>query len=125
MTGAELENLCVSIQGRWNRIRISKNVVRVLGSPEYVCLRVNESLTSFAIMPCDSKDLMSFRVPPGLSGYTKKDFNIYSKAFIVSILEANDFDITRTYRLYGKYSNEKNAVIFRMLTGAVQINDRL
>lgn len=125
MTGAELDNLCVSIQGRWNRIRISKNVVRVLGSPEYVCLRVNESLTSFAIMPCDSKDLMSFRVPPGLSGYTKKDFNIYSKAFIVSILEANDFDITRTYRLYGKYSNEKNAVIFRMLKGTVQINDRL
>ena len=125
MTGAELDNLCVSIQGRWNRIRISKNVVRVLGSPEYVCLRVNENLTSFAIMPCDSKDLMSFRVPPGLSGYTKKDFNIYSKAFIVSILEANDFDITRTYRLYGKYSNEKNAVIFRMLKGAVQINDRL
>jgi hypothetical protein len=125
MTGAELENLCISIQGRWNRIRISKNVVRVLGSPDYVCLRVNEKLTSFAIMPCDSKDLMSFRVPPGLSGYTKKDFNIYSKAFIVSILEANDFDITRTYRLYGKYSNEKNAVIFRMLKGTVQINDRL
>lgn len=125
MTGNELDNLCVSIQGRWNRIRISKSVVRVLGSPDFVCLRVNETLTSFAIMPCDSKDLMSFRVPPGLSGNMKKDFNIYSKAFIESILEANGFAIERTYRLYGKYSSEKNAVIFRMLKGTVQINDRL
>lgn len=125
MTVSDYGNLCVSIQGRWNRIRVSKNVIRALGLPDYVSLRVNENYTSFLILPCDSKDLMSFKVPTGITSSNKKEFRIFSKAFVDSILEKNGFDTERTYKLYGKYLRDKNAVLFRMITGSVQANDRI
>ena len=124
MTGGDLENLCVSIQGRWNRIRVSKGVVRALGFPDYVSLRVNENWTSFLIIPCGGKDLMSFKVPSGMTSSREREFRIFSKAFVNRILEQSDFNTERTYRLNGKYLNGENLVPFRMITGTVQLNDR-
>ena len=47
-------------------ITIGKDIVRALGFPKYVGLRINEINNSFAIIPCKEHDVMSFKVPERL-----------------------------------------------------------
>ena len=42
----------ISFYGKGNAINIGKDVVRILGAPSYICLKVNRSMDSIIITPC-------------------------------------------------------------------------
>ena len=112
MTDNKQSELSISIQARINTIRVHKNVIRALNNPEYICLRVNEDMSSIAILPCKSSDLMSFRVPEGLLEKQRAEMRIFSKSFIQTVLSRNGLETEATYSLYGKYLEGSNAIIF-------------
>ena len=102
----------ISIQGSRDLIRIGKSVVRALGEPEYICLRVNTEMTSLAFRPCGAGDKMSFRVPARFTEKEPKDFRIISKKFVKNVLLQNQLNPDRSYSLDGDYSETKQAVFF-------------
>lgn len=104
--------LSISILAKFRTIRVHKNVIRALKNPEFVCLRVNEDMSSIAILPCESSDLMSFRVPDGLLENQRTEMRIYSKSFIQTILSRNGLDTQASYSLHGKFLEGSNAIIF-------------
>ena len=44
----------ISIYGRVNVINIGKDVLRVIGAPSHICLKINKYMDSFPVMPCES-----------------------------------------------------------------------
>ena len=40
-----------------------RSIIKSLGYPIHVCLRINDSNRSFAIIPCEAYDVMSFKIP--------------------------------------------------------------
>ena len=53
----------ISFYGKGNAINIGKDVVRILGAPSYICLKVNRSMDSIIITPCEKRETLSFKVP--------------------------------------------------------------
>ena len=106
------DDLQISINGSWYSIRIHKSIIRALGSPEYIGLRVNEAISSIAILPCQSTDFMSFRVPDDFVGTKKVDFKIYSKGFVTGILEKCRLNTNACYLIYGRHLENNNAIVF-------------
>lgn len=106
--------LDVSIYGRESIIHIGKDVLRVLGAPVNVCLKVNQGMDSFAVMPCDEKDAMSFRVPDDIMFNSHRQMRVTSRSFVTGLLAMNDLEVNHTYIISGGYSEKNNAVIFNM-----------
>lgn len=102
----------VSIQGRWSDIQISKDVIRALGEPSHICLRVNDANHSLAICPCDAAEVLSFKTPDGFLTERYKKFRIHSTQFVKGLLQENQLDEGKTYSLIGTYSEKNNAVVF-------------
>lgn len=106
--------LMISIHSKYQVIQISKEVIRKLGSPHYICPKVNKSRTSVAIMPCKEKDVMSFAVPENLLTDNSVGFRLCSKQFVELLIYKNNLDIDITYQIDGTYLAKNNAVIFNM-----------
>jgi hypothetical protein len=104
--------MALSIQGHWNAVQISKDVIRVLGSPSHICLRVNEANHSLAICPCDATEVLSFKTPDGLLTERHTKLRIHSRLFIKELLQSNGLDAEKSYSLSGTYSERTNAVVF-------------
>jgi len=92
-------------------IHISKGLIRALGIPSHICLRVNEENTSVAVCPCDASEVLSFKTPEGLFCGKAVKFRISSQEFVRGILQANGLDNEKTYTLRGVYSEQLNAVV--------------
>lgn len=92
-------------------ITIGKDIIRALGFPKYVCLRINEINNSFAIIPCDEHDVMSFKVPERLLSDHHTVFRINSKQFVFNLILKYGLDETCVYGCKGKYGQKINAVI--------------
>lgn len=108
-------HLGVTFSGKKGRMGIGKDVIRVLGGPRFVCVRVTEIYDSFIVQPTNSKEYMSFKVPDGLLLVGDMKMNVTSKAFVRSILSKNGLEVSQTYTLEGTYSEKNNAVVFRMI----------
>ena len=63
---AKTLSLILTIKSLRNKIYVGKDIVRVLGAPRYVCVKINEDMSSLAIQPGDEKEYMSFKVPEKL-----------------------------------------------------------
>ncbi len=107
-------NLLVSIHGRKSVIHIGKDVIRVIGAPSYVSLKVNQDMHSFIVVPSAEKEPMSFKVPDNIMFDNNKMLRVSSQPFVISLLAMNDLDAYHTYRVMGIYSEKNNAVIFNM-----------
>ena len=107
----------LSVQGARNCISIGKGVIRALGKPSHVSLKISDSNDSLSVFPCDEDDVMSFRVPTKLFLDHKCVMRINSKRFVHSIMKANDLDISRTYTLSGEYLKDKNTAVFSLVDG--------
>lgn len=108
----------MSLQGARNCISIGKGVIRALGAPTHVSLKISDTHDSISVFPCDEDDVMAFRVPTKLLKDHRCVMRINSKRFIHGIMRANDLDITKTYTLSGEYIKDKNTAIFSLVTGA-------
>ena len=62
---------------------------------------------------------MAFRVPDRLLIDHKCVMRINSKAFVHSIMEANDLDTSRSYTLSGEYLEDENAAVFSLVDGVI------
>ena len=106
--------LTLSLSGCDRRINIGKDVVRVLGVPQYVCIKVNEDLSSIAVLPCEEKEYMSVKVPEKLFTDKKSKLRITSKSYVNQLLTTNGMDPAGTYVFQGVLSGNSNAVVFNL-----------
>lgn len=104
----------ISISGKRKEIHFSKDVVRLLGTPAYLCMKVNKERNSIAVMPCPGKEYMSFKVPNGIQFGKMVSMRVCSKPFVDLILAANGYKNDCTYQVSGVYSEKNNAVVFNM-----------
>ncbi len=107
----------LSLQGARNCISIGKGVIRALGKPSHVSLKISDSNDSISVFPCDEDDVMSFRVPTKLFLDHKCVMRINSKRFVHGIMKSNDLDTSRTYTLSGEYLKDKNTAVFSLIDG--------
>lgn len=108
--------LCITVKGPRNRIYIGKDVIRALGFPTSICIKINEDMSALAIQPGEEKEYMSFKVPERLFDSHKVDFTVHSKRFVHELLAANGLSPDQNHPLYGQYSQKDNAVIFKMIS---------
>ena len=92
-------------------LTIDKDIIKSLGYPKHVYLRINESNRSFAIIPCEANDVMSFKIPDKLFTNSKCVFRIKSKSFLISLILKYNLEPTCVYSCKGVYSKKLNAVI--------------
>lgn len=107
-------HLNITVKGARDRIYISKDVIRALGIPPYICIKINEDMSALAIQPSEEKEYMSFKVPEQLFDSHKHEFTVHSKSFVHTLLETNNLDTARNYPLQGVCSQLENAIIFKI-----------
>ncbi|MDD3337166.1 MAG: hypothetical protein PHI98_16915 [Eubacteriales bacterium] len=100
-------------------IYLWRDVVRVLGAPKYVSIRVNQEYDSFAVTPGEANGYMSFLVPDGLSSAKQPAVGIHSSRFCEELIAMNDLTVGESYRIEGHYSEKNNAVIFNVADAVV------
>jgi len=104
----------ISFYGRQRRIQIGKDVLRVLGAPPFICLKINKKMNSIVIEPAQAKASLAFHVPEGILFNKRKQMIVTSAAFVIGIMTVNGLDLTKTYQIEGIYSEKNNAVIFNI-----------
>ena len=108
--------LSFSIHGKDHVISVNRDVVRVLGKPDYVRILKNDAKHSVAIQACDEKELLSFKVPEKLftKGY-KSSLRIYSLSFVDELVREYHLDNNVRCSFSGSYVEEHNAVVFPLV----------
>ena len=107
----------LTIRGAGNCISIGKGVIRALGEPSHVTLKISDNHDSLSVFPCDEDDVMAFRVPAKLLIDHHCVMRINSKRFVHGIMLTNGMDTTRTYTLSGEYLADKNVCVFSLVDG--------
>ena len=105
--------LRISIYGKQNCIQIGKDVLRILGAPLFICLKINKEMNSIVVEPAQEKTALSFRVPDGIL-FNHKQMIITSASFVIGLMAMNDLDFNETYQIDGIYSEKNNATVFNI-----------
>ena len=105
--------LNLSLYGKSNAIHICRDIIRILGFPKYISLKIKGD-KYIAILPCDVKEFMSFLVPQNLFIGKNGQFKITSKGFITSTFRKNNLDMNKSYLITGDYSEKENAIFFNL-----------
>ena len=71
----------MTLQGARCCISIGKGVIKALGKPSHVSIKISDSHDSLSIFPCDEDDVMAFRVPLKLFTDHRCVMRINSKEF--------------------------------------------
>ena len=118
----------ITLQGGRNCISVGKGVIRALGEPSHVSLKISDNHDSLSVFPCDEDDIMAFRVPVKLLIDHHCVMRINSKRFVHGIMRSNNMDTTRTYTLSGEYLKEMNTCVFSLVDGvtmrALKVRER-
>ena len=104
-------------------ITIGKDIVRALGFPKYVGLRINEINNSFAIIHCKEHDVMSFKVPERLLSDHHTVFRINSKQFVLNLIIKYNLDVSCVYGCRGAYGQKINAVIVSLNKDNIEVRN--
>jgi len=115
--------LSFSIYGAKDSLNISRDVIRILGFPKFVSIRIKDR-NHFAVVPSDVKEQMSFSVPKNLFTTKSGQFRITSKGFVTTILARNNLDKNVTYIVKGTYSEKENVVFFNMENHRIVIDGK-
>ena len=115
------DGLCprITIDGRQDCISIGRDVIRVLGYPEYISILKNDLQNTIAITQSQSREVLSFKVPDGFPDGRRKMFRVYSHAFTSGLMDAYELDRSKSYSFVGQYIKDFDAVIF-----SLKSNDR-
>ena len=76
----------MTLQGARCCISIGKGVIKALGKPSHVSIKISDSRDSLSIFPCDEDDVMAFRVPLKLFTDHRCVMRINSKQFVHGII---------------------------------------
>ena len=114
----------MTLQGARCCISIGKGVIKALGKPSHVSIKISDSHDSLSVFPCDEDDVMAFRVPLKLFTDHRCVMRINSKQFVHGIMRTNQMDISKTYVLSGEFLEEKNTAVFSLVErGGAAMND--
>ena len=105
-------SLQMTIYGKRERVHLTKDVIRVLGVPNYICVKVNNEWNSIVVMPCADKEYLSFKVPNGILLGENKKMEFRSKAFTDTLLERNGLEQQGTYIVPCLYLERHNVLVF-------------
>lgn len=114
MNSGRIMNLLVTIPAESRRMNVGKDVIRVLGSPAYICVLQRKDRKAIAITPCAAEHPMSFKVPGRLLTDGQCRMMINGIQFIQVLLEANGLAAGKDHQFKGRYDAEKNAVIISL-----------
>lgn len=104
----------ISFQGKDKCVNVGKDVIRLLGNPDYISLILSEDGTGLAIYPCEERNLLSFKVPQSFLTADKVQLRIHSKQFVEGVLLSAGLNKDKTYRVKGTFSAEHNAITFQL-----------
>ena len=110
MSSGRIMNLLVTIPAESRRMNVGKDVIRVLGSPTYICVLQRKDRKSIAITPCTAEHPMSFKVPDRLVSRGGGRMVVNG----IQLLEANELAVGKDHQFKGRYEAEKNAVIISL-----------
>ena len=105
-------SLCITFSGGSECLTVGRNVIRALMRPAYICFRVSKDRHSLIVYGCNSKDLMSFKVPSRIFEGKQHSVRVYSKAFVLDLIDKNDLDPNTNYMVPGKNLEDKKVVLF-------------
>ena len=114
MSSERIMNLLVTIPAESRRMNVGKDVIRILGSPAYICILQRKDRQSIAITPCAAEHPMSFKVPDRLLTDGQCRMRINGVQFVQALLEANGLAAGKDYQFKGRYEAEKNSVIISL-----------
>lgn len=112
MSSGRIMNLLVTIPAESRRMNVGKDVIRVLGSPTYICVLQRKDRKSIAITPCTAEHPMSFKVPDRLLTDGQCRMMINGIQFIQALLEANELAVGRIISLRGDMRLRKRSYHF-------------
>ena len=107
MNSGRIMNLLVTIPAESRRMNVGKDVIRVLGSPAYICVLQRKDRKAIAITPCAAEHPMSFKVPGRLLTDGQCRMMINGIQFIQVLLEANGLAAGKDHQFKGRYDDEK------------------
>lgn len=107
MSSERIMNLLVTIPAESRRMNVGKDVIRILGSPAYICILQRKDRQSIAITPCAAEHPMSFKVPDRLLTDGQCRMRINGVQFVQALLEANGLAAGKDYQFKGRYEAEK------------------
>ena len=108
MNSGRIMNLLVTIPAESRRMNVGKDVIRVLGSPAYICVLQRKDRKAIAITPCAAEH------PGRLLTDGQCRMMINGIQFIQVLLEANGLAAGKDHQFKGRYDAEKNAVIISL-----------
>ena len=104
----------ISLYGRQNIIQTGKDVVRVLGVPPYISIRINPEMDFILVEPAEEKHKLSFKVADDICFNKNRQVIISSASFVIGFMVKNNLDLSETYQIDGIYSEKNNAAVFQM-----------
>ena len=107
MSSGRIMNLLVTIPAESRRMNVGKDVIRILGSPAYICVLQRKDRKSIAITPCAAEHPMSFKVPDRLLTDGQCRMMINGIQFIQVLLEANGLAAGKDHQFKGRYDAKK------------------
>ena len=107
MNSGRVMNLRVTIPTESRRMNVGKDVIRILGSPAYICVLQRKDRKSIAITPCAAEHPMSFKVPDRLLTDGQCRMMINGIQFIQVLLEANGLAAGKDHQFKGRYDAKK------------------
>ena len=114
MNSGRIMNLLVTIPAESRRMNVGKDVIRVLGSPAYICVLQRKDRKAIAITPCAAEHPMSFKVPGRLLTDGQCRMMINGIQFIQVLLEANGLAQEKTISLKDGMMPRKMQLSFRL-----------
>ena len=122
MNSGRVMNLRVTIPAESRRMNVGKDVIRVLGSPAYICVLQRKDRKSIVITPCTAEQPMSFKVPDRLLTDGQCRMMINGIQFIHALLETNGLAVGKDHQFKGRYDAEKNAVVISLEENDLRTN---
>ena len=114
MNSGRVMNLRVTIPAESRRMNVGKDVIRVLGSPAYICVLQRKDRKAIAITPCAAEHPMSFKVPDKLLTDGQCRMMINGIQFIQVLLEANGLAAGKDISLKDGMMPRKMQLSFRL-----------
>lgn len=107
MSSERIMNFLVTIPAESRRMNVGKDVIRILGSPAYICILQRKDRQSIAITPCAAEHPMSFKVPDRLLTDGQCRMMINGIQFIQVLLEAKGLPAEKSHRFKGRHDAKK------------------
>jgi len=121
MTDNSIARPAILVDLKKYRIRIHKNTLRSIGTPNYVLLLVNPEERTLAILRSDRSDPRAHHITMS-SFENNKSFELYSRSLVKKLRDVcSSWQDSQSYRLYGEIIPHEGMARFYM-SEAVLVN---